>query len=111
MASSQAGPANLNQEPDRKRPRHEMDAELLTNHPTLYFDDGNLILQCHKTLFCVHKSLLSKHSPVFRDILAPGPQLLELRGKTLLKLPDDRDDMEALLGTIYDGLCVSSISF
>lgn len=110
MASSQAGPANLNQEPDRKRPRHEMDAELLTNHPTLYFDDGNLILQCHKTLFCVHKSLLSKHSPVFRDILAPGTQLLELRGKMLLKLPDDRDDMEALLGTIYDGLCVSSIS-
>ncbi|TFY76497.1 hypothetical protein EWM64_g7515, partial [Hericium alpestre] len=97
---------NSTGEPDRKRPRSELDAELYVNHPSLYFDDGNVILQCAKTLFCVHRTLLAKHSPRFAEILNPARGANTLRGCRHLVLDDDADDMEALLKTIYDGLRV-----
>ncbi len=39
------------------------------DHPTLYIElDGNDIPRMGGMLFCVHKSLFSKHSPVFRKL-------------------------------------------
>lgn len=89
----------------RKRLREEPKAFI--NHPALYFDDGNVILSCGSTLFRVHRSLLSKHSAVFRERFQPPaedvkPQIL--RGFPHLILDDTSEDMEALLNVIYDGL-------
>ncbi|KAH9944907.1 hypothetical protein B0H21DRAFT_709404 [Amylocystis lapponica] len=90
-------------EPSRKRPRIE--EKELVDHPTLYFDDGNLIISCGSTLFRVHRSVLSKHSPTFRDMFQQQddtkPELL--RGCLHVPAHDDREEMEALLGVIYDG--------
>lgn len=100
-------------EPDRKRPRQHSvsDAKehvkVFANHPTLYFEDGNVILRCGKTLFCVHRTLLTKHSEVFRGIFTARPEgkPQELfRGCLFIALEDAPDDMESLLNTIYDGL-------
>jgi hypothetical protein len=95
---------------NRKRPRTELDAEAaaiaqLTNHPTLYFEDGNVIIRLKTaSAYCVHRTLLSKHSTVFRDLFAQNTQTL--RGYPSLTVDDNADDMESLLNTIYDGLCV-----
>ncbi|KAL0958710.1 hypothetical protein HGRIS_014040 [Hohenbuehelia grisea] len=102
---------------DRKRPRVDYDnaeeTKPFVNHPSLYFDDGNLILQCKdahsttRTLFCVHRSLVAKHSSVFKDIFdaayAREPQE-RFRGLAVVHLDeDDKDDLAGLLATIYDG--------
>lgn len=90
----------------RKRLRQD-EPKAFVNHPTLYFDDGNVILSCGSMLFCVHRSLLSKHSPVFRErFQAPQkdikPQILQ--GHLHICLNDTAEDIEALLNVIYDGL-------
>lgn len=104
-------------EPDRKRPRVDEPTDLhvppnFINHPTLYFGDGNVILRCGKTYFRVHRTLLTRNSPVFRDILATSDRVGgdQFRGCVLLTLDDDADDMELLLNRVYDGLYVLSLS-
>ena len=107
------GPSSEYNNP-RKRPKLEPDSDTddidvdvdekpFVNHPTLYFDDGNVILATPgRTLFCVHRSLLSKHSPVFRDLFEQEHDTF--RG--LMKVPREEtpEELEALLGVIYDGL-------
>lgn len=96
--------------PARKRPRleldHEHDCNAPVDHPSLYFDDGNVILSCGNTLFCVHRSLLSKHSPVFKDLFEPQEDVKPemLRGWPHYPLKDSNEDVQALLEVIYDGL-------
>lgn len=92
---------------DRKRPRTEIDAEedikrQLTQHPTLYFEDGNLLLKCHQTLFRVHRTLLAKHSVVLRDEIMANTHTLD--GVACLATDDDIEDMESLLKMLYDGM-------
>ncbi|KAI0034784.1 hypothetical protein K488DRAFT_44718 [Vararia minispora EC-137] len=91
---------------DRKRPRPELDEELLIDHPTLYHEDGNAIIKCGRVLFCVHKSILARQSPVFRGMLSAEGGHPTLRGLVLLELDDDKDDIEAFLNAIYDGMRV-----
>ena len=95
--------------PDRKRLRLEPDDDeikVLEKHPTLYFDDGNIILSCGSTLFCVHRTLLAKHSPVFREMFVPKDdvKLDVIRGCKLFPMDDSREEMEALLDVMYNGL-------
>ncbi|KAJ8522234.1 hypothetical protein ONZ45_g1183 [Pleurotus djamor] len=83
-----------------------------TDHPELYHDDGNVILKCRAstTIFRVHKSILSKHSPVFKDILdraASAPFPVKFRDCWLVEVDDDFDDMAALLRTIYDAFNIA----
>ena len=40
----------------------DIEVVVYENHPSLYFDDGNTIFSCASTLFCVHPSVVSKHS-------------------------------------------------
>ena len=97
-------------EPALKRPRvaldDDFDEKALLEHPTLYYDDGNVILSSGSTLFRVHRSILSKHSPVFRELFSPRgdtkPEIL--RGCLHLALDDSKEEVEALLNVIYDGL-------
>ncbi|KAI0356842.1 hypothetical protein OH77DRAFT_1423076 [Trametes cingulata] len=90
-------------QPERKRPRlSPEDEKPFVNHPTLYFDDGNVILQAGATLFCVHRSLLSKHSAVFRDLFAQ--EHAEFRGLPHISMEETPEEVEALLNVVYDGL-------
>jgi hypothetical protein len=98
-----------NENANGKRPRtSDEHRKVFTNHSTLYFEDGNVILKCHWTLFCVHRTLLSKHSEVFRGLFSPAdgdakPQEF-FRGCLIVALDDQPDDMETLLDVIYDGM-------
>ncbi|KAF9810982.1 hypothetical protein IEO21_06739 [Rhodonia placenta] len=89
-----------------KRPRVDSNDGAFVNHPSLYFEDGNVILSCDSTLFRVHRSLLSKHSPVFRDLLEDKEDQKQhyLRECIHVALSDTGEEMEALLNVIYDGL-------
>ncbi len=89
-------------EPDSDTDDIDVDEKPFVNHPTLYFDDGNVILTTGRTLFCVHRSLLSKHSPVFRELFEQEHD----RFRGLIQIPKEEtpEDLEALLGMIYDGL-------
>ncbi|RPD60613.1 hypothetical protein L226DRAFT_461305, partial [Lentinus tigrinus ALCF2SS1-7] len=80
----------------------EPDVKPFQDHPTLYIDDGNVILQTGCTLFCVHKSLLSKHSSVFRELFQQ--ENARMRGLAHYTMEETREDLEVLLNVIYDGL-------
>ncbi|KAI0761372.1 hypothetical protein BD413DRAFT_495714 [Trametes elegans] len=91
---------------NRKRLRYESpeDEKPFTNHPTLYFDDGNAILRAGRTLFCVHKSLLSKHSIVLGELLERPHE--RFRGLVHVVMEESAEEVEALLNVVYDGLRV-----
>ena len=75
------------------------------DHPTLYFEDGNTILSCSSTLFCVHRTILAKHSPVMKEMLEkPDVEKRTLRGCRHFIMQESAEDMEALLNVIYEGL-------
>jgi hypothetical protein len=66
-------------------------------------DDGNVILECGKTLFRVHRTVLSKHSPVFRELLAPEREHNTFRGCILINLEVDKAGTEFILEVLYGG--------
>ena len=81
---------------ERKRPRTEIDVEALVNHPSLYFDNGtNVILgMWQQKPSRVDRSLLSKHPPLFSELLDTNRNKKSLCGCMLLKVEDDQDDVE-----------------
>lgn len=94
-------------QPERKRPRfspedEDEDEKPFVNHTTLYFDDGNVILAAGRMLFCVHRSLLSKHSSVLHDLFEESRA--RFRGLLHLEMEETSEEVEALLNVIYDGL-------
>lgn len=97
-------------QPALKRPRvafdDDFERKILLNHPTLYYDDGNVILRSKSTLFRVHRSILYKNSPVFRELFErrEDTQPETLRGCMHIALDDSKEEVEALLNVIYDGL-------
>ena len=87
----------------RSRPESdELEEKPFKDHPTLYMDDGNVIITAGKTLFRVHVSLLANRSPVLRDLLKNTKE--KFRGFLHLNVEDSSEDMEALLNVIYGGM-------
>ncbi|RPD67210.1 hypothetical protein L227DRAFT_619446 [Lentinus tigrinus ALCF2SS1-6] len=44
-------------------------------HRDYYFDDGNIVIRVQDTLYKLHRSLLERHSPVFRELFTvPQPE-------------------------------------
>ncbi|KAF7376427.1 hypothetical protein MSAN_00058300 [Mycena sanguinolenta] len=98
-----------------KRPR--VNEENSSRDPAFYFDDGNIILSAKDADECivyfrVHRSILTKHSPVFKDMFTmPLPQdedqydgapLVEMAG-------DSADALRSLVALLYDPECTSEI--
>ncbi|TDL16708.1 hypothetical protein BD410DRAFT_776938 [Rickenella mellea] len=74
-------------------------------HPTLWFDDGNIILTTNCTLFCVHRGLLSMNSPVFADMLSmPQPDRFEdsFEVHPVVEISDNDTDFTHLMCFFYD---------
>lgn len=71
----------------------------------IWLDDGNIILIAQETAFRVHRSVLSRNSDVFRDILTvPQPADAEmLDGLPVVRLSDSKRDVVHLLRALYDG--------
>lgn len=85
----------------------------VSKHSSLYLTDGNICLAAVETgenkkewiMFRVHQSILSIHSPIFRDMLAlpSGDNIEQFEGVPLVRLPDNASDIEAVLEALYFG--------
>lgn len=58
-----------------------------TRDEEFWYSDGSIILVAHNVEFRVYKGLLTRHSPVFRDMFAP-PQPPVASSSTLFKSAD-----------------------
>lgn len=86
-----------------------MDSDLITRSK-IWFDDGSVVIQAEKTQFRVHRSMLSRHSSVFRDMFSvpqpPGEQELVIEGCSVVHVSESSQDWEDLLTLMYDNLRV-----
>ncbi|KAI0692542.1 hypothetical protein BC835DRAFT_1416469 [Cytidiella melzeri] len=84
---------------------HQEDRSSWERHPDYYFDDGNLVILAENCLFRVHRTVLSLHSDVFRDLLAVlQPEEDEkMDGCPLLRIEDSVSLMELMFDTVYKG--------
>ncbi|TDL16712.1 hypothetical protein BD410DRAFT_776947 [Rickenella mellea] len=81
-----------------------IDIEARKRQPTLWFEDGNVILTTNLSIFRVHRGLLSMNSPVFADMLTlPQPEASEdiLEGLPMVEISDDDDSFTHLLHYFY----------
>lgn len=69
-----------------------------------WLEDGNIVLVAEDTAFRVLKSILSKVSEVFRDMVSiPQPDGAEtLEGCPVVRLQDSKKDLECLLAILFD---------
>ncbi|EKM61521.1 uncharacterized protein PHACADRAFT_248191 [Phanerochaete carnosa HHB-10118-sp] len=76
-------------------------------HSQLWFDDGNIVLLADNLAFKVHRSLLGRHSIVFKDLFElsqPSASVDEqMDGVPLVKLHDSPHELADLLDVIYNG--------
>jgi len=85
------------------------DPDSPTQHESLWFDDGSIVLCVQNTLFRVHRSILSAHSQVFAGMFQIPQPMGEatIEGCAVVYLPNKAADFADLLKVLYDPLCHS----
>jgi BTB/POZ domain len=88
-------------------------AKLITNHVSLYFNDGNITLlapqsQNRYLAFRVHRSMLSRISPVFEGLFSiPAVDETEkYEGTPVMYMMDRADALQRLLQLVYHDVYV-----
>ena len=71
-----------------------------------WFEDGNVVLQAEHTQFRLHRSILSMHSPIFRDMFAcslpeNGPMV---DGCPLICLSETLEDVKNFVKILYKSI-------
>ncbi|KAF7791802.1 hypothetical protein EIP86_002826 [Pleurotus ostreatoroseus] len=85
----------------------------LQRHPSLYLDDGDIVLAAPSTspakrqtmLFRVDKVYLARNSPIFKDMFSfsPGQEAQDTYdGVPRVNLTDSAEDLESLLAAMYN---------
>jgi hypothetical protein len=91
--------------PQKKRQRTDSDRDA-RKRSEYWFEDGNIVLQAEDTLFRVHRSILSRHSQIFKDIFAmpqaPSQENESIEGCPVVHLSDTAEDMGNIISLIYD---------
>ena len=89
--------------PDSPDDEPVLEPETITHHDTFYLDDGSVEVLCAKTLFRVHTSTLSFHSPVLRQIFSPAnlTSAESPNGCPRIVSSDTPNDFVTLLKVIY----------
>jgi len=84
-----------------------MDQDLITRSK-VWFDDGSVVIQAEQMQFRVHRSMLSRHSSVFRDMFSipqpPGDLEPVIEGCSIVHVSESSQDCEDLLTLMYDNL-------
>ncbi|KAA1471988.1 hypothetical protein DENSPDRAFT_838113 [Dentipellis sp. KUC8613] len=88
-------------DPGTPRPGH--------NHPSLYFEQGDVMISCFDTIFRVHRDVLEQHSDILRERLDsrlnPESAFSTFYDCVYLVIDDVKvEDLEAFLGVVYRGL-------
>ena len=80
-----------------------LEPETITPHDTFYLDDGSVEVVCGKTLFRVHTSALSFHSPVLRQMFSPAnlTTVESPNGCPRIVSSDTPTDFATLLKVVY----------
>lgn len=79
----------------------------VTRHPTLWIDDGNVVLVVENTGFRVHRSTLLRHLAFFQAMFSlPQPAATSQEGLSegchIIDIPDeDLETMTIVLGVLY----------
>ena len=78
----------------------------ISYHPEFCYEDGSIVLLAEGTAgFKVHKSLLRRHSTVFKDMLSlplKGDETMSL-DEPVVRLPQDNTEgVAGVLKAIYD---------
>lgn len=82
-----------------------MNSMLPQRHDQHWFEDGNIILLAGNVAFKVHRSLLCRHSQVFKDLfeLSQPSDEEEMEGVPAVSLHDSPHELSDLLDMIYNG--------
>ncbi|KAJ6476058.1 hypothetical protein C8R47DRAFT_664880 [Mycena vitilis] len=102
-------------QPASKRKR--VDGASAVRDPNFYFEDGNIVLSAKEFEDCVvyfrlHRSIISKHSPVFADMfeLPPHPSAEQYDGVPLVEMAgDSAETLRSLIALLYDPQCITTI--
>ncbi len=91
------------------RQTSDMDVSELSKDSEFWFHDGNVVLVAQRGAFRVHRSILSRHSEVFRNMFAipvpstPDSSTEQLEGLPAIPVSDSAHDFKHLLHALYDG--------
>ncbi|KAL1756162.1 hypothetical protein FB107DRAFT_290290 [Schizophyllum commune] len=89
-----------------KRQRLDEDNAPPAKRSDIWFDDGNIILQAENLQFRVHRSLLARHSPVFKDIFGiPQPANTSevlIEGCPVVHLTDKASHVQFMLTKLFN---------
>ena len=74
-------------------------------HDSFWYSDGSIVLVANSTAFRVHTSILTRHSPVFMNIinLPQAEDAKRIDGCPVVHVSDSADEITCLLHAIYDG--------
>lgn len=77
--------------------------EAIERSEEVWLEDGNIIVQAENHQFKVHRSVLSKHSPVFADLFkVPQPSTERtIEGCPVVELHDSAEDIKHVLLALY----------
>ncbi len=90
----------------RQDDQQETDRLPTISRSKFWLDDGSVVIQAEYTQFRVHRTLLARHSSVFRDMFSvPQPissseRLIE--GCPVVHLSDSKQDIEYMISALYD---------
>ena len=76
---------------------------VLVQHPSLWFHDGDVVLQTGTTVFCVHRSKLCHKSENFAILFAAHSSVDTYAGLPLVRLDDSPHELADLLEVLYRG--------
>lgn len=76
-------------------------------HPSLWYEDGNVIIIADSTLFRVHQSMLSRRSPVFKALISLADRSDDERVNSKdaclkITIDDAKEDVERLIPSLYN---------
>ena len=88
---------------DTSDEEHLVDPTAITPHEAFYFEDGNAEVLCGNTLFRVHTTILSFHSPTLRQMFSQTNLAAAESPNGCPRIPvsDTPQDFATLLKTIY----------
>ena len=83
----------------------EGDEPEVTHHPTLWLNDGNIVLVADKIAFRVHSSILAMNSTVFKDMFAIplADDSPRFEGHPVVLLDDQPSQLADFLHYMYRG--------